>query len=85
MVDEPLEVLVESPSETREGIVCGSDRRYIPVEFSGSTVDVGEFVSVTGRATGNKVLYADRPKVSCIADQSTQSVLSVDVEEDQRA
>ena len=58
-VGQPLEVMVEGLS-TRPGQVCGTDRRYIPVELPGSAADIGKIVWARGTRTTREFLAADR-------------------------
>ncbi len=54
-----LEVMVESES-TRDGWVCGTDRRYVPVELPGTVDDIGKMCYGRGIRTTQKYLEAER-------------------------
>ncbi|WP_237729344.1 tRNA (N(6)-L-threonylcarbamoyladenosine(37)-C(2))-methylthiotransferase MtaB [Schlesneria paludicola] len=58
-VGQRLEVMVESLS-TRPGMVCGTDRRYIPVELPGSAADIGTICWARGTRTDREFLDAAR-------------------------
>ena len=60
LVGKPLEVLVEQLSEARPGFVCGTDRRYAPVELPGDTSDIGKFAHGIGEATFDRYVRALR-------------------------
>jgi len=66
LVGANLEVLVERESQDCEGQVRGTDRRYAPVEFPGSAVDVGNFVTVRGEEARRHGLLATRVPVESI-------------------
>lgn len=55
----PLEVMVESLS-TREGWVCGTDRRYVPVELPGTADDIGKICYGRGIQVHRQFLEAER-------------------------
>lgn len=55
-----LEVLVERTHPTEPGWVCGTDRRYVPVEVPGSEADVGRFITAQGETTFKQYLQAER-------------------------
>ena len=59
-------MLVERESQDCEGQVRGTDRRYAPVEFPGSAVDVGNFVTVRGEEARRHGLLATRVPVESI-------------------
>ena len=59
LVEHPLEVMVESLS-TREGWVCGTDRRYVPVELIGSSNDIGKMCRARGARTTRLYLEGRR-------------------------
>jgi threonylcarbamoyladenosine tRNA methylthiotransferase MtaB len=59
-VGRPLEVLVERESEDRPGWLRGTDRRYVPVEFPGTPDQIGEMVTVVGKAVHREFLEARR-------------------------
>jgi threonylcarbamoyladenosine tRNA methylthiotransferase MtaB len=61
LVGSPLEVLVEHVSQERPGYVCGSDRRYAPIELPGDRADLGKFAYGVGEATFDRYLRAIRP------------------------
>ncbi len=54
-----LEVMVEAESN-RPGWVCGTDRRYVPVELPGSPDDIGQMCYGQGTRTTRNYLEADR-------------------------
>ena len=54
-----LEVMVESES-TRAGWVCGTDRRYIPVELPGTRDDIGRMCHGRAIRTTRHFLEAER-------------------------
>jgi threonylcarbamoyladenosine tRNA methylthiotransferase MtaB len=57
---QPLEVLVERPSEHRPGFVRGTDRRYMPVELPGTEADYGHFVMCRGVTADRSGIVASR-------------------------
>jgi threonylcarbamoyladenosine tRNA methylthiotransferase MtaB len=59
LLGRPLEVMVESRS-SREGWVCGTDRRYVPVELPGTTHDIGKMCYGRGVRTTRHYLEAQR-------------------------
>ena len=59
LLNQPLEVMVESLS-TRDGWVCGTDRRYVPVELPGSSDDIGKMCRARGVKTTRQYLEAER-------------------------
>lgn len=59
LIDQPLEVMVESLS-TRDGWVCGTDRRYVPVELPGTSDDIGKMRHARGVKTTRHYLEAIR-------------------------
>lgn len=59
LLNQPLEVMVESLS-TRDGWVCGTDRRYVPVELPGSADDIGKMCRARGVKTTRQYLEAER-------------------------
>lgn len=60
----PLEVLVENVSHVRAGYVCGTDRRYVPVELPGDGSDLGQLVAAYGERTGDRYLRGVRFSLS---------------------
>ena len=61
LLGRPLEVMVESQS-TRDGWVCGTDRRYVPVELPGTSDDIGTMCYGRGVRTTRQYLEAQRDK-----------------------
>lgn len=59
LLGRPLEVMVESES-TRDGWVCGTDRRYVPVELPGTVDDIGNMCYGRGVRTTRRYLEAER-------------------------
>jgi threonylcarbamoyladenosine tRNA methylthiotransferase MtaB len=59
LLGRPLEVMIESQS-TREGWVCGTDRRYVPVELPGTIDDIGKMCYGRGTRTTRQFLEAQR-------------------------
>ena len=59
LLGQPLEVMVEGLS-TREGWVCGTDRRYVPVEIPGTSNDIGRMCHARGVRTNRHYLEAER-------------------------
>jgi threonylcarbamoyladenosine tRNA methylthiotransferase MtaB len=59
LLGRPLEVMVESLS-TRGGWVCGTDRRYVPVEISGTGDDIGQMCYGRAVRTTRHFLEAER-------------------------
>lgn len=59
LVGGPLEVMVESQS-TRIGWVCGTDRRYVPVELPGTSSDIGNMCHARGVRATRQFLEAQR-------------------------
>jgi threonylcarbamoyladenosine tRNA methylthiotransferase MtaB len=56
LLARPLQVLVETPVETRLGHLRGTAARYVPVEFPGDDRLVGRLVMVTAGEVGNGCL-----------------------------
>ena len=59
LLGQPLDVMVEGLS-TREGWVCGTDRRYVPVEIPGTSNDIGKMCHARGVKTTRHYLEALR-------------------------
>lgn len=59
LLGHPLEVMVESESD-RQGWVCGTDRRYVPVELPGTSEDIGRICYGRGMRATRNYLEADR-------------------------
>lgn len=59
LLGRPLEVMVESQS-TRDGWVCGTDRRYVPVELAGTSDDIGQMRYGRASRTTRHFLEAER-------------------------
>lgn len=59
LLDRRLEVMVESLS-TRDGWVCGTDRRYVPVELTGTSEDIGQMCYGRASRTTRQFLEAVR-------------------------
>ncbi|MCH7685273.1 MAG: MiaB/RimO family radical SAM methylthiotransferase [Planctomycetes bacterium] len=55
-----LEVLVEREHPEKPGWVCGTDRRYVPVELPGTDEEIGRFVTVRGESNFTHYLRAQR-------------------------
>lgn len=60
LLGQELEVLAEQPAEDQPGFLQGTDRRYVPVRFQGTTDDLGEFVTAIGMAAHEHHLFAER-------------------------
>lgn len=58
LVGRKLEVLVERSSDTRDGIMRGTDATYTPVELPGSDHDVGRLVTAIGHRVHRNYLAA---------------------------
>ena len=58
LLGQSLEVMVESES-TRDGWVCGTDRRYVPVELPGTRSDIGRMKRVRAVRTTRQFLEAE--------------------------
>ncbi|RMG37173.1 MAG: tRNA (N(6)-L-threonylcarbamoyladenosine(37)-C(2))-methylthiotransferase MtaB [Planctomycetota bacterium] len=63
LVGQRLEVLVERQSEQRPGWLRGTDRRYVPVEFPGSTDEIGQLVECRGIQATPEGVVAERAAV----------------------
>jgi threonylcarbamoyladenosine tRNA methylthiotransferase MtaB len=48
LLGQELEVLAEQPALDQPGYLQGTDRRYVPVHFPGSDLDLGKFVRLIG-------------------------------------
>lgn len=59
LLGRSLEVMVESVS-TRDGWVCGTDRRYVPVELPGSQNDIGQMCIGRASRSTRQFLEAER-------------------------
>lgn len=59
LLGRPLEVMVEGQS-SRDGWVCGTDRRYVPVELPGTSDDIGKMCFGRGVRTTRQYLEANR-------------------------
>jgi threonylcarbamoyladenosine tRNA methylthiotransferase MtaB len=59
LLGHPLEVMIESQS-SRDGWVCGTDRRYVPVEMPGTSDDIGKICYGRGIRTTRQYLEALR-------------------------
>lgn len=59
LLGRPLEVMVEGLS-TRDGWVCGTDRRYVPVELMGTSDDIGQMCYGRASRTTRHFLEAER-------------------------
>jgi threonylcarbamoyladenosine tRNA methylthiotransferase MtaB len=59
LLGRSLEVMVESQS-TRDGWVCGTDRRYVPVELPGSKHDIGQMCFGRASRSTRQFLEAER-------------------------
>ena len=60
LIGRTLEVLVESGPAHRPGLVSGTDRRYVTVEFAGTPADMNTLVDVIGIGTSRHALAAQR-------------------------
>ena len=57
LVGRELNVLLESPSTERPGVLLGTSARYAPVEFLGTEDQIGRLVTVTaGASTASRIL-----------------------------
>ena len=59
LLGRDLEVMVESES-IRDGWVCGTDRRYVPVELAGTSADIGQMRYGRASRTTRHFLEAKR-------------------------